>query len=330
MRSLPKTLRYSSDREPGFTAPSNGKTRQFFDVNGQTVTDPDTLSRLCALAIPPAYRDVWICQDATGHLQMTGLDDAGRKQYRYHAEWRAFQDVKKYDALQNFGAALPRIRRKIARDLRRDDRDKRFVTAAMLRLIDTAAIRVGHRQYTNQNGSYGASTLRGKHIKLGDDFVKLDFRAKGGKRVRKIIRDKTLNRVLEDIHDLPGRNVFQYVGDDKKILSIDSSDVNAYLRDDFTAKTFRTWHGTVAAYRVAENTDAALSIKAMTEAAAERLHNTPAICRSSYIHPDVLDLAGLDISDRQSTIEGVIENTSRVARLKAAEARCLSLISDRE
>ncbi|MGJ8560142.1 MAG: DNA topoisomerase IB [Litorimonas sp.] len=328
MQSLPKTLRYSSDSEPGFTTIIRLGIRHFSDDEGRDITDPKVLIRLQALGIPPAYKDVWICRDDHGHLQMTGLDDAGRKQYRYHADWRDFQDAKKFDALQDFGNALPRIRRKIYRDLRREDVDKRFVIAALLRLIDCAAIRVGNQQYTESNGSHGASTLRGKHIKLGEDFVKLDFRAKGGKRVRKIVRDKTLSRVLEDIHDLPGRDVFQYVRTDGRIHSIDSSDVNAYLKDDFTAKTFRTWHGTVAAYRVAEGADATLTLKAMTEAAADRLHNTPSICRTSYIHPNVLELADIDVENRISKIGDIKKSAKRVSRLKMVETRCLAMICD--
>lgn len=325
-KDMPQTLRYSSDKEPGFTTSIKNKTRRFFDLNGKPITDETELERLTTLGIPPAYEDVWICKDAHGHLQMTGRDAAGRKQYRYHDDWRAFRDAKKFERLAEFGERLPKIRRRIARDLRRDDMDRRFVTAALLRLLDRAALRVGDSHYTQNNGSFGATTLRNKHIKLGTKAVRLDFRAKGGKRVRKIIKDKTLNRVLETIGDLPGRDMFQYVGRDDNIYTVDSAHVNDYLGAGFTAKTFRTWHGTTAAFGVAEKADGRLTLKAMSETAAERLHNTPTICRSSYIHPCVIDLAALESGARKDKLAQVKAKTLRTPRLRAKEARCLTLL----
>lgn len=323
---MPHTLRYSSDNEPGFSSHIENKTRLFFDVGGKPITNERELKRLKSLGIPPAYKDVWICKDAHGHLQMTGRDDAGRKQYRYHADWRDFKTAQKYEKLIDFGHDLPRMRRRIARDLRRDAVDKRFVTAALLRLIDHAALRVGDSHYTEANGSYGATTLRTRHLKIGADTVRLDFSAKGGKRVRKVIKDKTLNRVLEKIHDLPGKDVFQYVGHDGNLYNLDSSYVNGYLGEDFTAKTFRTWHGTVAAFKAAERETERLTLKTMSEAAAARLHNTAAISRSSYIHPTVLNLAELDTGDRLDMLASIKAQTVRIARLRAPEARCLTLL----
>lgn len=324
---LPRSLRYSSDSEPGFSSTTRGKTRKFFDPKGNQVSDTKQLARLNGLAIPPAYEDIWICRDARGHLQMTGRDVAGRKQYRYHEDWSTFRAKQKYNALPAFGAHLPKLRRRVSRDLRRSDVDSRFVTAALVRLIDTAALRIGNAAYTDSNNSYGATTLRQKHIKLSETSVKLDFRAKGGKRVRKVIKDRTLNRVLESIDDLPGRDIFQYVNANGDVSRIDSSQVNEYLGENFTAKTFRTWHGTVAAFTAAEKADGRVTLKLMSEAAAKRLHNTPSICRSSYIHPAVIKLAELESQELEDTFCELRKTTQRMPGLKAYERRCLNLIS---
>jgi len=326
MNELPKTLRYSSDTESGFSCRLVDKSWQFLGPSGDIVKNKKALARLRSLAVPPAYQDVWICLDDMGHLQMTGHDAAGRKQYRYHEDWRVFRDAKKFEALPDFGHALPRLRRRIARDLRREDTDFRFSAAALLRLIDKSALRVGNSQYSNANGSYGATTLRGRHVKISGDSVRLDFSAKGKKRVRKTIKDKTLNRVLERIQDLPGREIFKYVGADGEICSLSSAQVNDYLGPNFTAKTFRTWHGTVAAFHAAEKACGDLTLKTMAEASAKRLHNTPAISKSSYIHPTVLDLANLPPEVRKEIFTDLKQNTERVPRLKAIEARCLSYI----
>jgi len=217
--------------------------------------------------------------------------------------------------------ALPRIRSKISRDLRRKTPDKRFVCAAITRLIDKGALRIGSRGY--ENVSYGASTLRTKHVKVTEDSLKLDFTAKGGKRVRKIIRDKKLAKTLEEIDDLPGRHLFQFVNKNDDISRLDSADVNAYLPEDFTAKTFRTWHGTVAAFEAAQTENP--TIKSLCEAAATRLHNTPSICRSSYIHPKVIALAEISEMERIERVQALKPRPRR--GLKKAERTCLALIS---
>ena len=285
--SLPDILRYSNDSEPGILRLKKGKTYRYEDTKGRTIKCEKVLERISLLGLPPAYRDVWICQDEFGHLQATGRDVKGRKQYRYHSQWRAFQDRKKFENLLAFGHHLTYLRRKISRDLRRQDNSKIFVCAAITRLIDKGALRIGH----SQNEAVGASTLRQKHISLTSNSLKLDYKAKGGKRVRKQIKDKTLARVLGRIDDLPGRRLFQYIGDDGQVYGLDSSHVNGYLGEDFTAKTFRTWHGTLAAFECALETEGEPTIKALSEAAAARLHNTPTICRNSYIHPKVIALS---------------------------------------
>lgn len=284
---MPKILRYSEDSEPGIRRIQCGKSFSYQDANGKKVSCEKVLERIKTLGLPPAYRDVWICLDEFGHLQATGRDVKGRKQYRYHAEWRSFQDAKKFSNLADFGTHLAGLRRKVSHDLKREDNSKSFACAAILRLMDKGALRVGHKQ----NEAVGASTLKRQHVKLTGDAILLDYTAKGGKRVRKQIKDKSLSRVMQQIDDLPGRQVFQYIGHDGALYSLDSSHVNDYIGEGFSAKTIRTWHGTLAAFKLALKTEGEPSIKAMSEAAATRLHNTPAICRGSYIHPAVISLA---------------------------------------
>ncbi len=305
MSSLPEILRYSDDSEPGYTRKKSGDSFVYFDSQNAPVKNKAALTRFAGLGLPPAYEDVWICADEFGHIQATGRDVAGRKQYRYHPKWREFRDRQKFSNLADFGAALPALRRKIARDLRAEDGGKDFVCAAVVRLIDKGALRVGH----DRNAAYGAGTLRRRHVKFMPDGIKLDYKAKGGKRVRKTVRDKTLSRILQSIDDLPGRRIFQYIGADGEIYGLDSAQVNAYLGEDYTAKTFRTWHGSVAAFECAQQADGPLTIKAMSEAAAARLHNTPAICRSSYIHPKILGLT-------EDNIAGQVKDAPKRGLLK--------------
>lgn len=321
MPNLPHTLRHSSDREPGISRKAKGTRFAYYAPDGTHIRNEDELMRIETLGLPPAYSDVWICADARGHIQATGRDDKTRKQYRYHDLWRDFRDKNKYERLAEFGKDLPRIRAKVSRDLRRDIPDFRFVCAALTRLIDQGALRIGSQSYAGD--SYGATTLRTRHLKLTDDGFKLDFKAKGGKRVRKIIRDKTLARTLEQIDDLPGRDLFNFIDESGALRKIDSADVNAYIHDDFTAKTFRTWHGTVAAFEATHEDRP--TIKSLSERAAKRLHNTPAICRSSYIHPKVIDLVGMDAKDRKELLAGL--KTPPKRGLKQAERACLALIS---
>lgn len=321
MSNLPNILRYSSDSEPGYSRRRRGAGFSYHYPDGKLVTRQTILDRIQSLGLPPAYQEVWVCRDEFGHLQATGRDEKGRKQYRYHDKWREFRDIQKFDGLADFANALPRIRSKISRDLRRETPDKNFVCAAITRLIDKGALRIGSRGY--EKNSYGASTLRTRHIKMTTNGLKLDFTAKGGKRVRKVIRDKKLAKILEEIDDLPGRHLFQFVNTSDEVIRLDSADVNAYLPEDFTAKTFRTWHGTVAAFEAAQIEKP--TIKSLCEAAALRLHNTPAICRSSYIHPKVIALAEMSEIER---VERLYALTTQARRgLKKAEQSCLELIS---
>ena len=305
-----------------------GRGFSFHHPDGRLVEDAPTLERIQALGLPPAWRDVWVCTNPHGHLQATGRDDAERKQYRYHERWREHRDRLKYAGLVEFGKALPALRARVYRDLQRNQADIHFVSAALVRLLDRTALRVGNTEYAEENGSFGATTLRRRHVCFKGDQIRLDFRAKGGKRVRRQVGDRTLHRVLEQIEDLPGRELFHYLDDDGEVRRLDSSDVNAYLAQtldgEFTAKTFRTWRGTVEAF--AEACEAPeLSIKGMCERAAAALHNTPAICRKSYIHPDVIGLAEMEPEERSKTLAE--PRAERRDGLRKAEAGLLAYLS---
>ncbi len=287
-------LVYSSDAMPGILRRARGRGFSYLASDGTSIDDPAERARIASLAIPPAYLCVWICPLPHGHLQATGFDDRKRKQYRYHTDWSAFRAQLKFSELASFGETLPRIRRALARDLQAEAGTKTYALAALVSLIDAAHLRVGSEEYLEENGTFGAATLQRRHVRLEDGVVRLNYRGKGGRRVHSTLRDRRLHRILETIDDLPGRNLFVYLNAAGDVCDIDSAQVNAYLaeisgREGVTAKTFRTWAGTLAAFEVALETPAP-SIKAMTSAAAERLHNTPTVCRNSYIHPAVLAL----------------------------------------
>lgn len=319
MPHLPFNLRYSSDDEPGIERVRRERGFSYYLPDGQLIEHGSELDRIEALGLPPAYENIWICRDNLGHIQATGRDDAGRKQYRYHQHWTEFRKQQKFDNLEAFADALPRIRARVARDMRREYADKRFVSAALIRLIDKGALRVGNRTYSRQGGTTGATTLKRKHIRFDEGVLYLDYSAKGGKRVRKRLQDKALARILQEIDDLPGRDIFQYIGSSGSPVSLDSSDVNAYLDDGFTAKTFRTWHGSVAAFIAARDAENP-TLKLVCEAAAKRLHNTAAICRTSYIHPAIIKAVktGYDLSAVKPLPQ---------RGLREAERACLAWIS---
>lgn len=318
MSSFPDILRYSEDSEPGIYRRKIGDDFEYLDGLDKSIICSKTIKRITALGIPPAYSDVWICADAFGHIQATGRDIKNRKQYRYHSSWREFKDRKKFESLIHFAEQLPKLRRRVRRDLAKRDNSKAFVCAAIIRLIDAGALRVGN----DRNDAFGASNLRGRHIKFHEGALKLDYKAKGGKRIRKTIKDRTLSQVLQYVDDLPGRRVFQYIDSLGHVRSLDSAHVNDYIGTDFTAKTFRTWHGSVAAYAYAFKSSERPTIKSMCEAAAKRLHNTPEICRSSYIHPSIISLTETDapFESKDVNIRGLRKSERQLlAFLKANE-----------
>lgn len=311
-------LQHVSDTEPGWTRRGAGKGFYYLDTKGQRMRDPAPLARIRSLAIPPAWREVWICPDPDGHIQATGRDARGRKQYRYHPDWTAAQSQVKYDSLHDFGLALPRIRRRIDRDLRSEVGDQRFALAAAALLIDQTAIRVGNAGYTAENGSYGATTLTRKHLRMGDGILRLNYTAKGGKKIRREIRSKRLMRALQKARDLQGQTLFSWI-DGEETRSVTSTALNAYLAeagadDRFTAKTFRTWTGSLAAFE-AHQRNPESRLTDLARAASERLANTPTVARNSYIHPEVLALVDSPRAPLPDAISGLTRMESGLISL---------------
>ena len=315
-------LVYVTDADPGILRRKCGRGFRYIAPDGTTIARGKERRRIEGLGIPPAYNDVWICPRPNGHLQATGRDVRQRKQYRYHPDWSAARNETKFEKLVDFGEVLPKIRRRISRDLENEPGDNVFALAAAVTLIDRAAMRVGHPEYTKQNGSYGALTLNRRHLSLSDDKIGLNYTAKGGKKVRRTITDRKLQKLLHTINDIPGATLLTWTDDDGTPRTLSSQQLNSYLADaagtdDVTAKTFRTWAGTVAAFTVAEQGHA--TIKQIASAAAQRLHNTPTVARNSYIHPAVIDLAG----DPPVDVSPVTRSG-----LFAAEQRLLGLLTN--
>lgn len=293
-------LRYVTDPQPGIRRLSSDADMRYVDANDQPVTDEATLARVKALGIPPAWTEVWICPKPNGHLQATGRDAKGRKQYRYHSRWRATRDETKYGRMIAFGQALPLIRSAVDRDLGRPGLPREKVTAAVVRLLETTLIRVGNEEYARSNRSYGLTTMRNKHVDINASQITFQFRGKSGKQHRIMLKDRRLARVVQRCRDLPGQELFQYIDEDGTCQTIDSYDVNEYLRaataQEFTAKDFRTWAGTVLAAQSLHElgifdsqAQAKKNIVRAIETVSARLGNTPSICRKCYVHPLVLD-----------------------------------------
>jgi DNA topoisomerase-1 len=307
-------LRYVSDHDPGI---SRKATRHGFDYrrpDGSQVRDDRTLERIRKLAIPPAWTDVWICPQANGHIQAVGRDVKGRKQYRYHDGWRAYRDAHKYDRLLAFGRALPRLRRRVEEDLARRGLPREKVLAACVAVMERTLIRVGNEEYAKQNKSFGLTTLRDRHVKFGGGRAQFEFTGKSGKVHKTGINDRRLARIVKACQDLPGQRLFQYIDEDGVQRAVESADVNAYIRetlgDDFSAKDFRTWAGTVAAAQAlmmqepcANATAAKRTISTCVKAVAGLLGNTAAVARSAYIHPAVLDAYADGMLDIQASGE---------------------------
>ncbi|HEX5460649.1 MAG TPA: hypothetical protein VFX20_11820 [Steroidobacteraceae bacterium] len=290
-------LRYVSDRQPGITRKGAAGRFVYRNPKGKVIRDVAELARIKALAVPPAWTDVWICPLENGHLQATGRDARRRKQYRYHARWRRTRDETKYEHMLEFGQALPAIRRRIAADLGLPDLPREKVLAAVVRLMEDTLARVGNPEYASQNNTFGLTTLRNRHVRITRGRIELDFRAKHGIRHVSRVSDRKLARVVKNCRDLPGSELFQYIDEAGERHCIDSADVNEYLREisgrDITAKDFRTWAATnlaVLALAVQEREPPTKKAQvAAIREVAKRLGNTPAICRKCYIHPAVLE-----------------------------------------
>jgi DNA topoisomerase-1 len=292
-------LRHVTDGRPGIRRRRAGRHFRYVTPRGRPVRDRGELRRIRGLAVPPAWTDVWISPDPRGHLQATGRDARRRKQYRYHPRWRAVRDETKYDRLLAFGRTLPRVRGAVARHLALRGLPREKVLATVVRLLDSTAIRVGNGEYVRENGSFGLTTLRSRHAAVSGATVRFQFRGKGGKLQQADVQDRRVARVIRRCQELPGQELFQYVDAEGRTRTIDSADVNEYLRRlagrDFTAKDFRTWAGTVLATVALGEQDPKHGRRGVGRAigvVAERLGNTPAICRKSYVHPGVIDAYG--------------------------------------
>jgi DNA topoisomerase-1 len=293
-------LRYSSDAQAGLRRRRAGRGFVYIDSDGVTVRDPEVKARIKALAIPPAWTDVWICRWPNGHIQATGRDARGRKQSRYHARWHEARDESKFDRMVSFAGALPAIRERTDADLARPGLPREKVLAAVVRLLEMTLIRVGNDEYARLNNSFGLTTLRNRHAQIEGSRVRFRFRGKGGQQHEVGLRDRRLATVVRRCQDLPGQELFQYVDEEGAARDVASDDVNDYLREiggaDFSAKDFRTWAGTVLAYRALvalepadSATDARRNVVAAIRVTAGRLGNTPAVARKSYVHPAVLE-----------------------------------------
>ncbi|MEA2523025.1 MAG: topoisomerase [Thermomicrobiales bacterium] len=293
-------LRYVSDSGPGIRRKRVGKHFSYLDTNGEPIRDARELQRIKALGIPPAWTEVWICPSPKGHIQATGRDAKGRKQYRYHPRWRAVRDETKYGRLRAFGEALPRLRQRLEEDLALPGLPREKVLATVVRLLETTLIRVGNEEYARHNDSYGLTTMRDDHVDVAGSTVQFSFRGKSGKEHTIGVRDRRLAAIVKRCRDLPGQELFQYQGEDDQPRTIGSADVNGYLREvmgqEFTAKDFRTWAGSVLAAQellrcgpTESETAARRNVVAAIQSVSSRLGNTPAICRRCYVHPVVID-----------------------------------------
>ena len=333
-------LRYVTDAEPGLRRMRAGKGFRYVDADGKAVRDPERVAWIKGLAIPPAWTDVWICPSPHGHLQATGHDARGRKQYRYHPRWRAQRDELKFGRMLSFGKALPAIRRQVDKGLRRPGLPRERVLAAVVRLLETSLIRVGNPEYARDNRSFGLTTMRDRHAEVGATRIRFRFRSKGGKASDIEVSDARLARIVGRCQDLPGQELFQYLDEDGEPRAIGSQDVNDYLREitgqDFTAKDFRTWAGTVLAawaLKEFEQVDSAAQAKRnvvrAVEAVAQELGNTPAVSRRSYVHPSVIDayLDGNVVRQVRQRADRVLSES--LDRLKPEEAAVLALLRRR-
>jgi DNA topoisomerase IB len=333
-------LRRSNCASPGITRRRRGRGAEYIDPEGERVEDPEVLEPIAKLAIPPAWREVWICVDPRGHLQATGIDAAGRKQYRYHDQWRAHRDRLKFDSMTSFGRALPALRRRVARDLRGEDLTPRRVTACVVRLLDLGFFRIGSEDYTERNESYGLTTMRKRHVSIRGDTLVFDYRAKSGVRRVQEIRDEEVRAIVSALKARRGGGTALFASRaDGRWIEIQSENVNAYLKrasgGDFTAKDFRTWNATVlAAVALAVGSEGRRSraareraVRGAVKTVAAYLGNTPAVCRASYIDPRVIDrfLAGTTIRE---ALDGPgdgpdLEDARTRARIEAAVVELL-------
>ncbi|TVR53366.1 MAG: DNA topoisomerase IB [Gemmatimonadales bacterium] len=326
-------LRYVTESEPGIHRVRRGTGFSYHTSADRLVTSDKERARISELAIPPAWTDVWICSDSKGHIQATGRDAEGRKQYRYHPAWVEIRAHRKFHRMAAFGRTLPRIRRRVQRDLRHEGMPRRKVLAVLVRLLDLTGIRIGNPDSSRNDGSYGLTTLRRKHVDFTDGGARVSFRGKGGKDQEMGLADEKLARILQACYEIPGHELFQYQDEDGERHPVSAADVNAYIREagdsDFTARDFRTWSGTIqlleALSRLPAAEDEGVRREQLSEGfdlVADALGNTPAICREFYVHPVVVD------THMEGSLGAFLDKvkTDPVRGLRQAERRFLALL----
>ncbi len=330
-------LNYVSDDRPGYKRKAHDGEFEYLDTQGKRIRDEQRLLRIRRLAIPPAWTDVWICPSPTGHIQATGRDARRRKQYRYHERWRELRDENKFDRLADFVRALPKIRRRVAKDLKLRGLPRQKVLATVARLLERTFIRVGNEEYARENKSFGLTTIKNRHVTVRGPHLRFRFRGKSGREHEVDITDQRIAKIVSKCQDLPGQDLFQYVSDDGEVRNVTSQDVNDYLREitneNFTAKDFRTWAGTVLA-AIALNAQgefetkkqATANVKTAVCAVAQLLGNTPAICRKCYVHPAVVEAY---LSGSQIAGLGEVMRTPDNINLRAVEAIVLKFLRGR-
>ena len=333
-------LRYVSDDRPGYTRKAKGEDFDWLDADGEPIRDEQRLLRIKRLAIPPAWTEVWVSPLANGHIQATGRDARGRKQYVYHDRWREVRDENKYDRIISFGKTLPKIRRRIARDLKLAGLPRNKVLATVVQLLERTFIRIGNEEYARENKSFGLTTMKDRHVEIKGAKLRFRFRGKSGREHEVDVTDGRIANIISKLQDLPGQDLFQYVDHEGKVRDITSQDVNEYLREitgeDFSAKDFRTWAGTVltaialnAQEQFETPKQAKLNINTAIKAVAKILGNTPAICRKCYVHPAVLEnyLDQKSIDGLKQTTEDALEKEDVDPR--SSEAAILKFLKSR-
>ena len=333
-------LRYVNDKSPGYTRKRKGDDFEFLDTQGAKITDEARVLRIRRIAIPPAWENVWICPRANGHIQATGCDVRRRKQYRYHERWREVRDEGKYEKMVLFGTALPKIRRRVTKDLALPGLAREKVLATVVQLLERTFIRVGNEEYAKENKSFGLTTMRNRHIDVSGATMRFQFRGKSGVSHDIKVEDRRVAKVIRKLQDLPGQDVFQYVDDAGEIRNITSQDVNDYLREitgeEFTAKDFRTWAGTVLAAMALHaqspcetKGQAKKNVRDAISAVSKILGNTPAVCRKCYVHPAVLEnyLTGTAIEGLKLRTEEALAD--QLGDLRAEEAAVMAFLQAR-
>jgi DNA topoisomerase-1 len=327
-------LQYVSDDRPGYTRRANNGNFDYLDTQGQKIRDEQRVLRIKRLAIPPAWTDVWICPSSNGHIQATGRDARRRKQYRYHDRWRELRDENKFGRLADFARALPKIRRRVARDMRFHGLPREKVLATVVRLLERTFIRIGNEEYARENKSFGLTTMKNRHVTVRGARLRFRFRGKSGRHHEVDVIDQRIAKIVSRCQDLPGQDLFQYVSDDDALRDVTSQDVNDYLREitneNFTAKDFRTWAGTVLA-AIALNAqgksetkkEAKTNVKTALSAVAQLLGNTPAICRKCYVHPAIVEAY---MRGKQIAGLGEIIKTPKAINLRVVEGAVLKFL----